>query len=89
MNVRSLFINITNDGFQAVKISLKCRLSFISTSAILIFLNLIITLNRFLLNNITFRQIKRDNMGTLYAPTDATIFMGIFEEKHISKNQEN
>ena len=88
MNVRSLFINITNDGFQAVKISLKCRLSFISTSAILIFLNLIITLNRFLLN-ITFRQIKRDNMGTLYAPTDATIFMGIFEEKHISKNQEN
>ena len=84
MDVRSLYTNIPHkEGIEAVKLSLNRKPSTISNIVLLVFLNLILTLNNFIFNGLYYLQTKGCAMGTKCAPCYANIFMGYFEEQHI------
>ena len=55
----------------------------IATKVITTFLSLILTLNNFIFNAKHFLQTKGSAMGTICAPSYATIFMDHFERKYI------
>ena len=82
MDVHSIYTNIpNNEGYKAVKTTLKGK--SLQTKVIISFLKLILTLNNFVFNCTNFLQLKGCPMGTKCAPIYPSIFMGIFEEKHI------
>ena len=86
MDVRSLYTNIPHkEGINAIKQSLGKRPAKVSSVIILMFLNLILTLNNFVFNGINYLQTKGCAMGTKCAPCYANLFMGWFEEKFIYK----
>ena len=53
------------------------------TKVVTIFLGLILTLNNFIFNSKFYLQIKGCAIGTICAPTYASIFMSEFEERYI------
>ena len=84
MDVRSLYTNIPHkEGIEAVKLSLNRKPSTVSNIVLLMFLNLILTLNNFIFNGLHYLQTKGCAMGTKCAPCYANIFMGNFEEHRI------
>ena len=86
MYVCSLYTNIpNNEGIKAIETTLK--LKNLQTKVTINFLKLILTLNNFIFNCTNFLQIKGCAMGTKCTPAYANIFMGIFEETHLSINQ--
>ena len=87
MDVRSLYTNIpNNEGLQAVTDALNASPTQLPTRVITTFLFLILTLNNFIFNGINYLQRTGCVMGTKCAPSYANIFMGMFEERHISSN---
>ena len=91
MDVRSLYSNIKHhDGISALKKCLDNRISKEPPTEVLITLmNHILTLNNFNFNGRHFLQIKGCAMGTVAAPSYATIYMGNFEETHIYPDIDN
>ena len=91
MDVRSLYSNIKqHDGISALKKCLDNRISKDPPTEVLITLmNHILTLNNFNFNGRYFLQIKGCAMGTVAAPSYATIYMGNFEETHIYPDIDN
>ena len=75
MDMRSLYANIPNkEGIEAVETKLKGK--NIGTRIISTFLRLVFSCQHYL-------QIKGCAVGTKYAPSNANIFMGMFEERCI------
>ena len=85
MDVKSLYTIIpNNEGTEAVKEKLNVQSDkLIATKVIIKFLLLILTLNNFIFSSISYLQIKRFAMGTIYEPSYADIFVGKFESSHI------
>ncbi len=82
MDVRSLYTNISHtEGIEALKESLDTRpTKEPSTETIATLMNHVLTLNNFTFNGENFLQVKGCAIGTIAAPSYATIFMGNFEE---------
>ena len=55
----------------------------VSTKCITTFLSLILTLNNFIFNSVSYRQNMGYEMGTVCASSYVNLFMAQFEEKHI------
>ena len=86
MYVSLIYTSIPNkEGFKATEMKLKRK--NLPSRVNISFLKFILTLNNFIFNYTDFLTIKRCAMGTKYDPTYANIFMGIFEETHLSPNQ--
>ena len=85
MYVKALYTNIPNhEGIEAVKETLNNQAKKpIATRVIIKFLYLILTLNNFAFNGITYIQKNDCDMGKICAPAYANIFMGKFEKLHI------
>ena len=84
MDVRALYTNIPHDeGVSSVQHTLLKNKKIHTTSVIVKFLQLILTLNNFVFNGKHYIQTKGCAMGTKCAPSYANIFMGYFEEKFI------
>ena len=85
MDVKSLYTSIpNNEGIASVKKKYDRYLKkTIPTKIIATFLALILTLNNFIFNSKFYLQIKGCAMGTICAPSYATIFISEFEEKYI------
>ena len=84
MDVRSLYTNIPNDeGIHAVKDCLNSIIPDTLIKVITTFLYLILTLNNFEFNGTNYLQILGCAMGTKCAPSYASLFMGMFEDKYI------
>ena len=85
LDVRSLYSNIKHDeGLSALKECLDTRtINNPPTTVVTTLMNHILTLNNFNFNGRHFLQIKGCAMGTVAAPSYATIYMGYFEEKFI------
>ena len=85
MDVRSLYTNISNeDGVIALKEALDNRHSYEPKSELIIKLvNYVLSLKNITFNGTNYLQIKLCAMGTIAAPSYATIFMGNFEERFI------
>ena len=85
LDVRSLYSNIKHDeGLSALKECLDTRtINNPPTTVVTTLMNHILTLNNFNFNGRHFLQIKGCAMGTVSAPSYATIYMGYFEEKFI------
>ena len=85
MDVKALYTNIPNhEGIEAVKETLNNQAKKpIATRVIIKFLYLILTLNNFAFNGITYIQKNDCDMGKICAPAYANIFMGKFEKLHI------
>ena len=89
MDVRSLYTNIYNeDGVIALKEALDNRHSYETKSELIIKLvNYVLSLKNITFNGTNYLQIKLQiklcAMGTIAAPSYATIFMGNFEERFI------
>ena len=49
-------------------------------------MNIFLTLNNFTFNGTTYLQVKSCTMGTIAAPSYATILIGSFEEKFIYRH---
>ena len=87
IDVKSLYTNIPyHEGIESVKEKPNVQTDKpIATKVIIKFLFLILTLNNFILNNISYLQIKGCAMGTICATSYANIFMGKFESIHIHR----
>ena len=85
LDVRSLYSNIKhNEGLNSLQESLDNRIDKTPPTKVLITLmNHVLTLNNFNFNGRHYLQVKGCAMGTIAAPSYATIYMGHFEEKHI------
>ena len=85
MDVRSLYSNIKHkDGLEALKQDLNNRtIKDPPTEVLLTLMKHVLTLNNFNFNGKHFLQIKGCAMGTVAAPSYATIYMGEFEETYI------
>ena len=85
MDVRSLYTNIKHeDGISALKKSLDRRVNKEPpTEVITTLITHILTLNNFTFNGKNYLQMKGCAMGTVCAPSYATIYMGEFEETFI------
>ena len=85
LDVKSLYTNIPNaEGIKSVKTSLEnYSKRTASTKVITTFLAVILTLNNFIFNCKNYLQIKGCAMGTICAPSYASIFMDHFERKFI------
>ena len=85
LDVKPLYTSMQNsEGIKAVKISHEnLTKKTIATKVITTFLSLILTLNNFIFNAKHFLQTKGSAMGTICAPSYATIFMDHFERKYI------
>ena len=87
MDARSLYTNISNkDSLIALEEeALDSRHSNEPQCELITsFINHILTINNFTLNGTNYLQVKGRAMGTIAAPSYATIFMGSFEEKFTS-----
>ena len=84
--MKSLYTNIpNNEGKKAARATYN---NHPATKGIIEFLNLILTLNNFVFNAITFLHIMTGcAMGTICAPAYANISMAQFEKQYISQHQ--
>ena len=87
MDVRALYTNVpNNEGIDAVKQFFRARNrpgDDILSKIISTFLLLILTLNNFVFNDTNYVQVNGASMGTMCAPTYASLFMGAFEQTHL------
>ena len=85
MDVRSLYTNISNeDGLRALTKTLGNRQTKLpNTNTSITLMNHVLTLNNFTFNCDHYLQIKGCAMGTIAAPSYATIYMADFEETYI------
>ena len=85
LDVRSLYSNIKhNEGLSALEECLDNRThKEPSTKVITTLMHHVLTLNNFTFNGRNFLQVKGCAMGTIAAPSYATIYMGRFETKYI------
>ena len=73
--------NISNhEGIETVEEMLNNQTNKSIGTEVIIFLYLILTLNKFIFNGINSLQIKACAMGTICAPAHANIFIGKFEK---------
>ena len=90
MDVKSLYTYIPHkEGFESIRTSLEVLPSTSPTIVILKLLELILTLNNFVFNIHSYRQIKGCAMGTKCAPCYANLFMGEFETRYMYRKIEN
>ena len=88
--MKSLYTNIpNNEGKKAARATYNNHpAKTLATKGIIEFLNLILTLNNFVFNAITFLHIMTGcAMGTICAPAYANISMAQFEKQYISQHQ--
>ena len=82
--MKSLYTNIpNNEGIKAVREVYSLPTKTVATKKIITLLSLILTLNNFLFNSISYLQIMRCAIDTICAPAYANIFMAQFEKQHI------
>ena len=72
-----------DEGSQAVRDALNASTTRLPTRITTTFLFLILTLNNFIFNGISYLQRAGCAMGTKCAPSYANIFVGMFEQRYI------